>query len=249
MCYARQWMTVSSSSTTTPLAEDYPHLLSLAVHELRTPCSVVAGYLRLLQRDGGDPITDPQRKMIAEAEKSCARFIALIAEMSEISKLDSGAIALARQPIDIFALVEEVAKHVHEGSDREVRLTLKGDATGAPATGDPVRLRAAFQAIFRAIVREKLSPATVVAERRRVVQDGQLSAVVVVADESDVQAVYDSAHGAFDEGRGGLGLALPLARRVIEGHGGRIWAPSPNAGEDRARGSAVISLPITESKP
>ena len=249
VCYARQWMAVSPSSTTAPRAEDYPRLLSLAVHELRTPCSVVAGYLRLLQRDGGDPITDQQRKMVSEAEKSCARFIALITEMSEISKLDSGAIALAQQPIDIFALVEEVAEHVHEASDREVRLTLKGDATGAPATGDAVRLRAAFQAIFRAILREKLGPATVVAERRRAVTDGQLSAVVVVADESDVQAVYDSPPGAFDERRGGLGLALPLARRVIEGHGGRIWAPSPKAGEDRARGSAVISLPITESKP
>ena len=249
VCYARQWMAVSPSSTTSQRAEDYPRLLSLAVHELRTPSSVVAGYLRLLQRDGGDPITDQQRKMVSEAEKSCARFIALIAEMSEISKLDSGAIALAHQPIDIFALVEEVAEHVHEASEREVRLTLKGEATGAPATGDAVRLRAAFQSIFRAILREKLGPATVVAERRRVVQDGRPSAVVVVSDESDVQAVYDSPPGAFDEGRGGLGLALPLARRVIEGHGGRIWAPSPKAGEDRARGSAVISLPITESKP
>jgi signal transduction histidine kinase len=249
VCYAREWMATSSAPTATPPTENYPQLLSLAVHELRTPCSVVAGYLRLLQRDGGDPITDQQRKMMSEAEKSCARFIALIAELSDISKLDSGAIALAHQPIDIFALVEELAEHVHEASDREVRLTLKGDATGAPATGDAVRLRAAFQAIFRAILREKLGPATVVAERRRVVQDGQLSAVVVVADESDVQAVYDSPPGAFDERRGGLGLALPLARRVIEGHGGRIWAPSPNAGEDRARGSAVISLPITESKP
>jgi signal transduction histidine kinase len=242
-------MVPSPSSAAAPQTENYPQLLSLAVHELRTPCSVVAGYLRLLQRDGGDPITDQQRKMLSEAEKSCARFIALITELSEISKLDSGAVGLASQPIDIFSLVEEVAEHVHEASDREVRLTLTGEAAGAPATGDAVRLRAAFQAIFRAILREKLGPATVMAERRRVVHDGQLSAVVVVADESDVQAVYDSPAGAFDERRGGLGLALPLARRVIEGHGGRIWAPSPNAGEDRARGSAVISLPIAESKP
>jgi signal transduction histidine kinase len=249
VCYAREWMATSPASTATPPTENYPQLLSLAVHELRTPCSVVAGYLRLLQRDGGDPITDQQRKMMSEAEKSCARFIALIAELSDISKLDSGAIALAHQSIDIFTIVQELAEHVHEASDRKVRLTLKGEAAGAPATGDAVRLRAAFQAIFQAILREKLGPATVVAERRRVVQDGQLCAVVVVADESDVQAVYDSPPGAFDERRGGLGLALPLARRIIEGHGGRIWAPSPNAGEDRVRGSAVISLPITESNP
>jgi signal transduction histidine kinase len=236
------------SSAANPAIENYPELLSLAVHELRTPCSVVAGYLRLLQRDGGDPITDQQRKMLAEAEKSCARFIALIAELSDISKLDSGAITLARRPVDMFAIVEELAEHVHEASDREVHLKLRGDAAGAPATGDAVRLRAAFQAIFQAILREKVGPATVVADRRRELRDGKLSAVVVVADESDVQAVYDSPPAPFEEKRGGLGLALPLARRVIEGHGGRIWAPFPGAGEDRARGSAVIALPIAESK-
>jgi signal transduction histidine kinase len=236
------------TSTSGPTPESYPQLLSLAVHELRTPCSVVAGYLRLILREGGDPLTDQQRKMLTEAEKSCSRFIALIAEMSEISKLDGGFITLARQPIDFFALVQEVAEHVHEAKDREVRLEVRGAEAGAPATGDGDRLRAAFSAIFRAILREKVGAVTVVADRRRVARDGQTSAVVVVADEADVQSVYDSAWDVFDVKRGGLGLALPLARRVIEGHGGQIWAPTPSAGEDRARGSAVITLPITESK-
>jgi signal transduction histidine kinase len=243
-----KWMSSPASSTAQPTAENYPQLLSLAVHELRTPSSVVAGYLRLLLRDGGEPMSEQQRKMIAEAEKSCARFIALVGELSDISKLDSGAAALARQPIDIFALAGEAAEHVHEAGDREVRLEPRGDPAGAPATGDATRLRAAFQAVFRAMLREKVGPATVVAERRRVVRDGQPTAVVVIADESDVQAVYESKADVFDERRGGLGLALPLARRVIEGHGGRIWAPPAGDGEDRARGSAVIALPIAESK-
>ena len=72
----------------------YPELLSLAVHEFRTPASVVGGYLRMLQRDS-ESFTDRQRKMIDEAEKSCARLVALIAELSDVSKLDAG-IDLAR---------------------------------------------------------------------------------------------------------------------------------------------------------
>ena len=147
VCYARNGWRLLPARPRHHRRKTILNLLSLAVHEMRTPCSVVAGYLRLLQRDGGDPITDHQRKMMSEAEKSCARFIALISELSEISKLDSGAIALAHQPIDIFTLVEELAEHVHEASERHVRLTLKGEATGAPATGDAGRLRAAFQAV------------------------------------------------------------------------------------------------------
>jgi signal transduction histidine kinase len=222
-------------------------LLSLAVHEFRTPASVVGGYLRMLQRDSDPPLSQRQRHMVDEAEKSCARLVAIVAELSDIGKLDGGAIALGRQPLDLFSLVGEVAELVHEARDREVILDLRGSNSGAPMTGDAPRLRTAFDAIFRAILRETPGPATVVAERRLEVRDGHTSAVVVVAQAASVQQAYERDPVPFDEKRGGLGLALPLARRVIEGHGGRLWAPS--GGDDAfARGSAVVSMPTTELK-
>src|SRR5918912_1241470 len=58
----------------TSTAENYPQLLSLAVHELRTPASVVGGYLRMLQRDTEPAMSERQRRMIDEAEKSCQRL-------------------------------------------------------------------------------------------------------------------------------------------------------------------------------
>jgi len=243
-----------TSSTT----ESYLQLLGLAVHEFRTPASVVGGYLRMLQRDAAGELNDRQRKMIDEAEKSCARLVTLIAEMSDVAKLDSGVIALARQPVDIFALVSEVAEHVQEARDREVRLEVRGEDGAAHLSGDATRLRAAFDAVFRAVLREKGGPCVVVVERRRETQNGKGAAVVVVSDAATVQAAYERDRGVFDEKRGGMGLALPLARRVIEGHGGRIAAPAPVPGGDAApthdplaadpvsRGSAIITLPLTE---
>jgi hypothetical protein len=46
-----------------------------------------------------------------------------------------------------------------------------------------------------------------------------------------------------------MGLALPLARRVIEGHGGRIWSPASASGnadapDPFARGSVIITFPL-----
>jgi signal transduction histidine kinase len=236
-----------SSST----AESYPQLLSLAVHEFRTPASVVGGYLRMLQRDAAGELNDRQRKMIDEAEKSCARLVALIAELSDVSKLDSGAIAMARQPVDVFALVSEVAEHVREARDREVRLEAHGENGAANLTGDATRLRSAFDAVFRAVLREKAGPCLVIAERRRETLGGQPMAVVVVSEAATVQAVYERDRDAFDEKRGGLGLALPLARRVIEAHGGRLSAPAPvghatSSDDPVSRGSAIITLPLTE---
>ena len=225
----------------------YPELLSLAVHEFRTPASVVGGYLRMLQRDS-ESFTDRQRKMIDEAEKSCGRIVALIAELSDVSKLDAGLLTLSRQPLDVFALIGEVAEHVQEGKDREVRLEVRGESEGATIAGDGSRLRTAFEAVLRAILREKAGPCVVAADRRLDAKGGETSAVIVIAEDQSVQAAYDSTPGAFDEKRGGLGLALPLARRVVEGLGGRIWSPAKHEGSDDAlaRAAILISFPVTE---
>ena len=77
-----------------PSKNPYPPLLSLAVHEFRTPASVVGGYLRMLQKDQDPPMSERQRQMIEEAEKSCARLVAIVAELSDIGKLDSGGVTL-----------------------------------------------------------------------------------------------------------------------------------------------------------
>jgi len=233
----------------------YPQLMSLAVHEFRTPLSVVGGYLRMLQGDGDTTLTERQKKMIDEAAKSCRRLVTFVAEMSDISKLDAGRIALSRQHLDLFTLVGEVAGGVEEAKDRDVHLEVRGEASGAPLSGDNARLRQAFDAIFRAILREKPGPSTVIAERRIEKRDGGAMAIVVVAEEGSVQAAYERSPGPFNEERPGLGLAVPLARRIIEGHGGRIWSPAQggatatkNAASDAALalGSAIIALPVTE---
>ena len=61
-----------------------------AVHEFRTPITVVAGYIRMLLKERAGPITDQQRKLLEEAEKSCGRLSALVAEMSDLSALEAG---------------------------------------------------------------------------------------------------------------------------------------------------------------
>ena len=58
--------------------DEYARLLSLAVHELRTPASVVGGYLRMLTTFSDPPLDEKQQKMVDEAGKSCASVDARI---------------------------------------------------------------------------------------------------------------------------------------------------------------------------
>jgi signal transduction histidine kinase len=211
-------------------AEPLPRLLSLAVHELRTPVTVVAGYLRMLLREQGGPISDKQRKMLEEAERSCSRLGALVEEMSELGKLESGTAPLAQHEVDIAALLRELASGMHEGEDRGVRLELRGTDRPLVVTGDRTRLAAALNSLMHAALRERGEPGVIVAQCSTVTNAGRTYAQVAFAEESLLAALTTNGTDSlgFDEYRGGTGLRLPLARRVIEGHGGALWSAATN---------------------
>jgi len=228
-----------------PLVDDYSRLLSFAAHELRTPASVIGGYLRMLQSDTSQSLSERHRTLVDHAAKSCTRLIELIAELSEVGKLDNGTAPVHVETFDLFADLNDVAAGVVEGRDREVTFAVTGAASGAVLTGDRQRLTTAFAAIFRSLLREQGLPVAVCAERRIVHTADGTAAVVVVAPVAALQGATDCPAAPFDVRRGGMGLSLPIARRVIEHAGGRIWTPLiAGNSEQNLKGAAIVSIPV-----
>ncbi len=229
---------------------EYARLLSLAVHELRTPLSVVSGYLRMLRDStatGGDPGAR-QRKMVDDAEKACRRLASLIEELSDLGRLDAGTAAVAVESFDVFALVRDVAATLPAVSDDEARLDVRGPDSGGRLRGDKARLRAAFACIMRAVRREHESPATVVADARLATLDGSPVALIVVALEGEIEWARDAPRAPLNETRGGLGLGLPVARRVVSRFGGSLWSPVATDDDPCRRVSSafVMVLPLAD---
>jgi signal transduction histidine kinase len=218
--------------------------MSLAVHELRTPVTVVGGYLRMLLREQGGPLTERQRKMLEEAERSCGRLGALVSEMSDFGKLEAGELTLARQDVDIAGLIAELAGGMLEGADRGVRLEVRGVDEPVPVTGDRTRLSAALKALMHAALRERGEPGAIIVECSiEGGRNGQRYALVRIGDETALpllSAPADETMPAYDVWRGGLGLALPVARRVIEGHGGTLWSLDGA----HSRSASALRLPL-----
>ena len=228
-----------------------PQAMSLAVHELRTPVTVVAGYLRMLLREQAGPLNEKQKKMLEEADRSCGRIGALVAEMSDFGKLEGGEVRFAEQDFDLAALAEELASGLHDGEDRGVYLESRAMPAGMKevamkeiwVTGDRTRIAAAMKALMLSSLRERVEPGVVVV--RCSVTAGQPWAVLALGDEASLPELERAASAppsGFDEWRGGLGLALPVARRIIDAHGGAVWSGGANA-----RATSAFRLPLSAS--
>jgi signal transduction histidine kinase len=223
-----------------PPTPTHPHkLLSLVVHELRSPLGVVTGYLRLLQKDPARPLADAQRKFVEEIEKSCAKLSDLLKELSELSRLEEGDAPFNRSTVEILRLVQESSAALPPLPDRHVRI----DVTGEPGHvhGDAIRLKAAFTSILLALRREVVTSDCVTVK----VRSSAAQVIISICEEARLDRLQHAGPhdvATFDEWRGGNGFGLPIARRIIEAHGGRILGL-----RDDRKAAATISIPAIPS--
>jgi signal transduction histidine kinase len=219
--------------------EDCRHLMSLVAHELRSPGAVVAGYLRLLARNTAPGLTEPERKMIDEANKACGRLLYVAQELSELAELAGEDPARGRAPVPIFALCGEVVQSAATAG-ATVSFATDEDVKTSCVEGHPARLRQALGLLVAVIGRERGTAAmTVTGAISRTAPSRALLVFGAPTDASDLNAVVSGGNAGFDRWRGGTGLSLPIACRIIEAHRGSIWALPGGS-----RGACALALPL-----
>src|SRR5579871_3730415 len=109
----------------TPADPRWPKILSLSVHEFRTPMTVVAGYIRMLLKDRAGALNDQQRRLLEEAEKSCGRLTALLVEVSELSTLEAGTATFNKHSIDLRSVIQTAVEQLPPLIDRQIRVDLQ----------------------------------------------------------------------------------------------------------------------------
>lgn len=223
-----------------PADTKWSRLLSLSVHEFRTPITVVGGYIRMLLKDRAGPLSDQQRRLLEEAEKSCGRLSSLVAEMSDLANLEAGSSSFNRTNVDLSALLNDTIAGLPDVPDCDVRVELSGEA-GGTIQGDPERLKSAFTSLLTALRRELVTSDKLYVRQGTRESNGQPVTWIAFGDAQHIDRLEradPSSLETFDEWRGGCGLSLAIAGRVIAAHNGRVWS----AGEQTKAG-AVVMLP------
>ena len=227
-----------------PASEETPtnleKLVTLGVHEFRSPLSVAVGYLKMLLTDRAGPLQDHQRHMLEEIQKSCARLSGLLLEVRELSRLEDGTAPFNRTAVDLRRILDEVVAERPQSTDRAITIDVSGDS--ARVHGDAARLKAAFTSLLFALGRELVTSDRMAV---RIHRAAPAALTITIGEEARIDRLQQSQASdldTFDEWeRGGVGLTLPTARRIIEAHGGRIWGI-----REDSKAAAMVSLPALD---
>lgn len=203
-------------------------------HELSTPLTPLAGYLRLLQ-SGRLGATSPQQQRVLDAMlKAVERLTRIVDNLADFASLRTGEAAILEGEVDPDRLAEEVVGELKDAI-REARLhvtVLPGG--GEPVRADPRKLRQAVANLVSNAVKfsphggEVLVEVSRDAERLRFTVYDQGPGIRAGEGELVFEPLHHAASKGHDDARApGTGLGLPVARSIAEAHGGRIWVESP----------------------
>ncbi|MBK7114737.1 MAG: phosphate regulon sensor histidine kinase PhoR [Proteobacteria bacterium] len=195
-----------------------------ASHELRSPLTVVTGYVEtLLQDDALDPAL---RAPLTEMQRQTQRMNGIVSDLLDLSRLDANEREVQGEPIDVVALCAVLRKDIlARASHPEVQLDMASDAK---LLGDPAEVLSAFSNL--ADNAAKYTPHTGRVRLRWSI-DADGSARFEVEDTGPGIAPehlprLTERFYRVDEGRsrdaGGSGLGLAIVKHVLQHHGAAL---------------------------
>jgi PAS domain S-box-containing protein len=205
--------------------------VSIVSHELRTPLTSIKGYLDLILMGAAGTVTKQMTSFLGIAKDNTERLSAMVADLLDLSRIESGKVELDVQVISLTAVIEKVASSLrHEFEERDLTLTLAVSPDLPEIFGDPGRISQALTNLLsNAIKYTPRGGATIRARARRdVVQVDVIDTGLGISaeDQAKLFTRFFRAEDAAVRQQPGTGLGLSITKSMIEMHGGEIWVQS-----------------------
>lgn len=205
-------------------------VISILAHEMRTPLTSIKGYATALLMDEATFDEAAQREFLQIIDEECDLMGDLIHDLLESSIIDAGLLKIQPEPVMVPRLVRGVIDEI-EHRTRRHRFLVDLPPNLPLIEVDPNRVAQVLRNLLDNAL--KYSPEGGLIVVRAVVRGDEV--VISVADQG-VGIAPEHLNRLFEKFyrvRTGLehrvvgsGLGLPIARTIVESHGGRIWAES-----------------------
>ncbi|MEP7287682.1 MAG: HAMP domain-containing sensor histidine kinase, partial [Chloroflexota bacterium] len=222
-------------------------------HELQTPLHQVIMQLDLLITDAFGPLNHDQREMMQSTVNRIANLGELIRDMVSLGTLDTMDMRFEEAALDVI-VKETIAKLQPKADKVGLQIVPMIEPNLSHVRANKERMAEALEQLIDNAI--KFSPRT---ERKanqiHVRVENTASAMVQVSiqdygigiAQSELERIFHSGYqvdGSRTRRFGGTGLGLALVRRIVEGHGGKIWVES----EVNAGSRFCFSIPKFEPK-
>jgi signal transduction histidine kinase len=194
-------------------------------HDLRAPLRAIDGFSHFLIKNHAPGMPEEAQHLLQMVSKNAAHMNQLIEGLLHLSKLDRH--PLARQRVALSSLVREVLRELRTGQNAPAPEILIGDLPDC--VGDPVLLRQVFINLL-----SNAFKFTRHREKARIEVGACRSGGELACHVRDNGAGFDMRYagklfGAFQRLHGakefeGTGIGLSIVQRILQRHGGRIWA-------------------------
>ncbi len=226
-------------------------------HDLRAPLRHIGGFSKILTEDFVAELPEEARGHLRRIEQGVHRMGLLVDELLNLARVGRHAVRL--QPTQLNPIIEEVVCLLQpEAANRAVAWKIE---TLAPALCDPILIKQVFQNLIANALKFSRTRERVMIEIAQREENGEL--VIMVRDNGvgfnmeytdKLFGVFQRLHRAEDFEGTGIGLAT--VKRIVQKHGGRVWAESElDKGAAfffalaAAKSSPEASFPMNQERP
>jgi signal transduction histidine kinase len=250
--------------------------ISIAAHELRTPITIIRGYLDILL-DPHAPLkaADPNTAALLEGiSTGVKRMHEIVEEMLDVTRIEAKTLELKVAPVRVAELAEKAVNlHQEVARERNLSLTLEAMDSLPLIWGDGLRIQQVLAHLIGNAIkytpdggRVTVSGRTLGREAQRASSDPQqgkrfidliVSDTGIGIDPSEQDRIFEQFYEVREPRLhssskvafmgSGAGLGLAITRGIAEAHGGWVWVDSERCDLDRCPGSSFhVVLPVGE---
>ena len=251
--------------------------ISIAAHELRTPITVMQGYLTiLLDPSSGFLLDDKLIEILKGMEKGIDRLHRIMNDMLDVTKIEGGTLDLHLGPLAIKDVISRAIQEQQPFAQQRHQQIIADDFSGYPLVyGDSERMLQVFCNLINNGIKYTPDGGTIRIYGRMIRADGDLRMTGPIVSRGDMLEVIvedtgigidpddqeriflrfyevkDPSLHSTSQSRylgGGIGLGLAIARGIMEAHGGQVWVESEGCDHERCPGSKFhVTIPLATS--